>query len=398
MIMPDMLSMNLLNLYDTLTRPYYTSEKKFQFYSFTYGGIFTRQFGSHGSVSNPLRIWEPEQLALEMLQGYNPCTAIAKKSAQIDASDNGRRGHICFDGTFRILFSFGAAWRFFVHNNWSIGVYIPSYVMRLSHVKTHDLTESITDEDLRTKEFLTNPWVLPQETCALGDLDIGGWQRGGLGDIVTQAEWYQDFIQQRPILRNVRLNWRIGVGIPTARRVDENKLIAISFGRDGAWSIPLGIGLDFTVGSWFRTGVDVQLTFIFGNKRHRRIKTYPTQTDLLLLTKLDAYKDFGLEQQYNLYVEFFSRNLSFKCGYQYITQGDDELSFGNNNFSPNIANLLVKLHDRTMHEIILVGWYDMKDLIKSSTEVKIGMFSQLPFNGRRSFAQQTLSLMVAVNF
>lgn len=393
--------MNLFEPYDTLIRPYYSAYKRLQIYATAEFGYSNFGKNCDGIRVNVLQIWNCDQDALAMLDGFDPDTPAGEKRIVLDADDNGVRGHFKVTGDLDLLASWSLNVRWFFHDTWSLGVYFPFYAMRLRNVCWRECTQNFTDQDLRVKQLLTDNFFA--NVCTLGNgLDLQGWTRVGPGDITTLLEWYRDFPQRKRFLRNARLNWRFGFSLPTGFREDEDKILALPFGYDGAIAMPFGVGLDLCLSRYVNIGADVQLTHIFGNTRTRRIKTTSDQTELLLLEKLCAYKDYGMTQRFNIYVEFFKflKGLSFLVGYQFKKHGDDTLSFPSNAFSAQIANSAEKLQEWSMHHMIVRANYDFVVHTDYATQVRpqLEFFARLPFNGRRIAVTPTVGMLFSIDF
>lgn len=393
-------AMNILQPWEPLVRPDYNSSRMFQFYSLVEAGYDQLGLNADGGHVNTLQIYSCDQNALKMLSGFPESSCIGQKRIQVDAEDNGVRGHFNVCGDLKLLAAFSFNLRCFFTDSFSVGFYFPFLSMRLKDVCWRDLTGDIDEQDFRVHELLTDHFF--SNVCKLGGLDLGGWHRTGPGDATIMLEWYRDFRQNKPMLKNVRINWRVGVTMPTGLRADEDKLFAIPFGYDGAFSIPYGLGLDITLAKHLRVGVDVQLTHIFDNTRLRRIKTDLEQTEFLLLQKVCAHKDWGMVQRFDLYVELyrFLSGLSAKVGYQYLKQGDSTLSFGCNEFSPKIASTAQSLQDCTMHLLIPKINYDLQANLGSDCPVRpqIGFFGRFPFNGKRVALVSTLGVALSIDF
>ncbi|MCL5875835.1 MAG: hypothetical protein M1114_05170, partial [Candidatus Dependentiae bacterium] len=97
-----------------------------------------------------------------------------------------------------------------------------------------------------------------------------------------------------------------GFNLPTGKKQNEDLLMAVPFGYDGAYGIFGGAGIDILLAYIMKLGLDVELLHLFGNTRERRIKTNIDQTELLLLQKVSAYKDWGLYQRFNLYAKVYN--------------------------------------------------------------------------------------------
>src|SRR5690606_2717844 len=63
-------------------------------------------------------------------------------------------------------------------------------------------------------------------------LDVCGWKRSGIGDLLAQARWMADFPQAKPVVTNVRAQARLGLSFPTGKKQDEDKILAFPFGND----------------------------------------------------------------------------------------------------------------------------------------------------------------------
>lgn len=395
------LGMNLLRPYDSLIRPMYTNDYRWQISIWGATGISDKGFNSCNDHTNVLRIWQADQNALAMLQGFSDQSAIGQKNVEVNADDDGVRGHFCVSGDLKNRFSGMFAARVFFKDTWSLSVYLPLYSMALKNVCWLDQTKHVTDEDERVHELLTDDFF--NNVCELGcGLDLQEWQRTGVGDLTLLVEWSRDFAQAKPMLKNVRVNWRAGVGIPTGLRQDFDKVFAIPFGYDGAFSLPFGFGLDLYFDFYVRAGFDVQLTHVFGNTRERRVKTSEGQTDLLFLEKMDVYKDFGLTQQFNLYGQVYKifNAFSFLLGYQFIKHGKDAVALcPGSGFSAVVANSAESLREWTLHQMIVRADYELGAHFEDpSVYPRFSFFAQIPFNGKRVAATTNIGVTVALDF
>jgi hypothetical protein len=397
----NMHAMNLLRPYDTLIRPDFVGDRPWQVAFYAEGGLGTKAFCFNGEVCDALRIWQQDQNALKMLQGFPEDSPITQLRNQIDADDDGRRGHFLVRSDFELKYSLALAARVEFLRDFTFAAYLPFYSMELKNVCWQDQTANITSEDMRVKQLLTDNFFALVEELGCG-LDLRGWKRSGIGDLTLMLEWFRNFPQAKPLLKNVFLNWRLGLALPTGKRADENKLFAIPFGNDGATSLIFGFGIELLFSCYFKTGVDVQLFHLFDTTRLRRIKTDRNQTELLLLQKSEVHTDFGLWQRFNLFFEFyrFYHGLSFKVGYQFFKKGENHISLACNDFSTNIASTAVSLEDITMHEMILKATYDfgVDRSPDACTRPYLLLYTRLPFNGKHAVLARTLGVVLAVDF
>ncbi len=394
--------MNLIRPYDTLIRPAYTSGYRFQTSIFAQAGVGNKGYDCNACKTNALRIWNCDQNSLAMLDGFPSTSTIGQKRIEIDANDDGQRGHFLVAGDLKTRFSGAVGFRTFFKEDWSISAYLPFYAMELDNVCWRDQTQNVSDEDARVKSLLTDDFF--RQICSLGNgLDLGGWKRTGIGDVTLLGEWSRDFPQAKPLLKNVRVNVRAGLNLPTGLRQDEDKLMAIPFGYDGALGLPFGVGLDFHFVFYMRVGFDVQLTHVFGNTRTRRVQTNDCQTDLLLLQKMDVYKDFGMTQQFNLYAQIYKlvKGCSLLFGYQFLKHGQDELSLcANPDFSSSIANGSEYLKERMIHQVVIRADYDIGAHFSNDSRIypRISLYARLPFAGKRAVVSSGIGLTVSLDF
>jgi hypothetical protein len=396
-------AMNIVNTmwpYDTLIRPTFNNLHWWQAAFYAEGGFHNAKgYDNEGSVGNPLRIWNCQQNALAMLEGFPEDSAIGQLRSALLDSDNGIRGRFIVDGDLQLNFATAFAANLYFASDWRIGLYLPVYKMTLKDVNFIDQTPNIDNLDKLVHSLLTDNFAANVQQ--LGCLDIGGWERTGVGDLTLLIEWFRDFKQNKPFLKMVRVNWRWGIGFPTGLRENENLTFAVPFGYDGAVSMPFGLGLDLTLGSHFKGGIDVQLTQIFGHTRTRRIKTDLQQTELLLLEKTNVFKDSGLVQRFNLYVELYNflKGLSFSIGYQYLKQGDADYALATQQFSSNIANTSPRLENFTMHHLIPKFIYDFGyHYPDARTRPELGLYMRLPFNGKNVALIPTIGAVASIDF
>ena len=396
-------AMNLLHRpYDTLIRPEIYLDRCYELAFWAEAGVRpARGYNENDNLVNPLAIWQCNQDALAMLDGFPAGSLQTQLRNALNATDNGVRGHLCFNGNLNLDFggAFGARWYFLPHA-W-ITVLLPFYKVRLSNVSIVDLTQSLTAADLRVKQQLTSQ--LTTVVAQLGNgLSLAGWKRTGLGDLNLLCEFLFNFPQERPLLKNVEIDGRCGFTFPTGKRTDEDKLFAFPFGYDGAIGILFAGGLNVMLGHQFKAGIDVQLLHLFGNTRARRIKTALDQTELLLLAKTDAYKDYGLTQRFNLFVQGYhlmGSGLSLLIGYQFLKHGEDHLALNSCQFSSTIANTAVSLDEWIVHSVEFNLHYDFAQHCPDLWAApQVSLFSRLPFGGKRAAAFTTVGVMVAIDF
>ncbi|MCX5922855.1 MAG: hypothetical protein NTX86_06035 [Candidatus Dependentiae bacterium] len=395
-------AMNLLRQYDTLIRPDFRFDTTGHISVLAEHGFNAKGFGECGDFTNVLRLWNEDQDALKMLEGFDSASPIGLLATNLradGANDDGVRGHFNVCGNLHYdTVAFAGRWHFL--NTWFLTAYLPVNVMHLSDVTWVNQTQNVSAGDFSVKRKLTNDFFA--NVKRLGDgLELGSWKRTGVGDLIVLIEWMENFIQNKPLLKNAQVTWRLGTNFPTGLRQDEDKIFALPFGYDGALGVIFGFGLDLSLGDYFKVGGDVQLQHLFGNTRCRRIKTDVLQTELLLLQKTAVYKDFGLMQRFNLYCQFCNmKGFDIKFGYQFFKRGDDVLAVSSPNFSDNIANTAISLEDFTMHHAIIKANYDFSVLMDKGACVKpaLSLYARLPFNGKRAALCPAFGGIFALDF
>jgi hypothetical protein len=392
-------AMNIIRPYQILLRPEMVPDSAMQIYAYGERSFASHSFDECGEHTNPLRIYQPSQDALAMLNGFDPASAIGKKRIRVDANDDCVRGHLAPCSKFEVPFAAEIGLRFFFKHNLSLAFYLPYYHMRLHDVSWQDLTQDITVQDARTKTYLTNDIVA--NVAELGGLSMCGWDRKGVGDTTISLEWIKNFKQHKRMLHMVGINGRLGLTLPSGLRSNENEVMAFAFGNDGAFGLVFALGLDLYAGNYIKAGVDVQLMHQFGNTRDRRIKTAPFQTDLLLLAKTAAFTDFGLTQQFSLFVELYKifTGFSLTGAYQFYKHGFNTLYLTCNQFSTEIANTAFDLQGYTTHDAFVILKYDAAEhMCNYSWSPYVAAFVDIPFNGKRSVTTSMAGLVLGLNF
>ena len=393
-------AMNLPVFYDTLILPEQRDDQRFQFYAILQKGFSTIAFDEYECcASNVLRIWNKDQNAIKMLEGFRSDTNIGQLRTRIDANDDGIRGHFCVCGDLDVDFAgeLGLEYRFY--DEFFLSAHLPIFSMELKCVSWKDLTQEVNVDDFRVKEYLTND--LARRVRELGCLDICGWKRSGVGDLLLLTGWRRDFEQSKKMLKNVRLSTRVGLTLPTGKEANEDEIFAFAYGNDGGVGALVGGSLDLVFGQYLKAGLDVQLLHVFGHEKCRRIKTHRCQTELLLLKKMDTYREYGLTQRFNLYVQLyrFIKGLSCKVGYQFRRKSEDMIYICSHEFSDHIANTAISLQDWTMHSLVCNISYDFwNENDDRCVHPYISLFVKLPFNGMNTAMVRTVGCTLGIDF
>ena len=218
-------------------------------------------YGEETNSTNAMQIYNVQQNSIAMLAGFAPDTPAGKIAIPIDY-DNGVRGHFVPSATFKYNYCFAFSAKYTFPYNLSLEAYLPYYKMGLHDVCWYDLTPNVTDQDMIVRERLTNNFACNVYNLGCG-LNILGWERAGLGDLVFMIEWMRPFEQAKQLLKVVDLDARAGLSFPTGLKQNEDKVLAIPFGADGAVGAIIAGGLRVTLSDALRAGFDIELDYTF---------------------------------------------------------------------------------------------------------------------------------------
>jgi len=394
-----MFPINLFRRYDINFKTDRWPCERFEFDLLFEDAVKVQGRNSDNKEVNILQIWNKDQNALTMLRGFNPDSAIGKFAKQFnEVNDDGVIGHFCPKANLKAM-DFLITGQYYLPHDFCFSLCLPFYSMRLEDVTFTDLTKDITPNDKLVKDKLTND--ITKLVKDLGGLNLTGWKRTGIGDMVALMEWTKNFPQDKEYLKNVTLCTRLGLTIPTGLKRDEDQLFSIPFGNDGSWGILFGGGLDLLFGRYLKFGLDAEFLQLFGTTRDRRIKTDMDQTDLLFLAKTKTFREIGFTQRFNLYAQAnkFIKGLSFRFAYQYIKHGEDKLWLFNNCFSDAVANSAESLQNWTIHQLLFDLNYDfINDFECPKVVPNISLFYKMPFNGRRAVLCSTVGIAFSLSF
>lgn len=387
--------LNLFRFDNILLQPYCTKPCQLDLSFLTEISAHVNGRNGNGDKTNVLKIWNEDQDALAMIRGFSPDSKIGQLAAALNGvNDDGVRGHFNVNGKLEINdFAFIA--RYYLPKGFYLDLFMPFYFMKLKCIEYEDLTKYVTNQDLLTHELLTDN--IKTVLKDLGGLNLAPWEKNGLGDLVLSIWWKNDFPQEKPWLKNVRTYLRAGITIPTGAKNNIDDFASIPF-RFGGTGVFLGGDIEVTWGNCIKAGVDLQFLHIFGNHVKTRIKTDENQTDLFLLAKCDAYVDYGLMQEYFIYLQAirFFKGFSGRLAYNYLFRHEDELYLSNTTYSNTPANTAAYLEDWTIHNFIMMLDYEWKN--KNLNGAKLTLFWKQPFNGKRSVQATTVGAQFSYIF
>ena len=284
-------------------------------------------------------------------------------------------------------------------NEWTLSVYLPVYKMKFENIVWGNQTKNVTGDDALTRSLLTNNFF--SNVSRLGDnLNLQDWSDTGVGDTTVMVSWVRQFVQNKPWIKQVNINTRLGIALPTGVKKNEDKAFSVAFGNDGAYTMPFGAGLDLRFRRLCWAGIDISFEHIFSHTKNRRFMTDDAQTNYLFLQKSNIRKEYGFMQMFNLYVEpYITQALSVRFAYQHTKHGDDELFVLSEDYSSIVANKAEDLKEWTTHHVLMqLKWDRQKSDSDARFKPQASIFAQVPFNGRRSFQTANIGLSFNVSF
>lgn len=374
--------------------------------SYTSHGYATDSKEEITYVVDVLQIYEPVQNVVALYQGPSGLNSATTPFTQLlDSIAGGAGGGVSNlgDGLFQPTgklscgqFSLGATYG--CGQNFYISAYLPFYFAKLSNVCWTYLGNNNLFSGAQIQEKLIDAFAA--DALQYFDLNIGNWNRKGLGDLAVIAEWQRDFPQRRPTLKNVQVNGRLGITFPTALQNCQNIIMPINFGADGAIGLPFGAGLNMFLGDIIEVGFSGQFWYYWSNQKIRRIKTFPTQTTLLEPILTNTYKQYSIIQNFNLTASVYTpcQRFSIKGLYQYWRKGMDTLIPLSYDFNFDIVNTSRSLDEVTRHQFTIFGAYSPRpnDFKKSIPQAEI--FWKCSTNGMRTAIAGTYGAQLSLTF
>jgi hypothetical protein len=399
---------NVIWPFDTEIRWFARPECSWDFTVQGEGAVNVKAYNDCKHSTNVLQLWQESVSSLAMIRGFPENSYIGQVAAQLNGvPDDGIRGHMVPCGSMS-EWDVQFAARYFFRYGVSLGAWLPVYSMSLHDISWFDQTKSVTVEDLLTKSVLTNNFVQNVATLSgsfgtfgKNQMNIGSsWRKTGFGDLAVALGYARNFPQYKELLRNVAISAHAGLTFPTGLREDDHILMPIPYGSDGSMGGFFGLGVELQWFSFLRGGVQADFWKIFGDKRHHRIKTDGTQSDLVLLANVSTYTNWAVTRRYTLYGEIgdFERGYSFGVAYHYFNKGEDSLVLSTNEFSSQIANdSMHELLDWKLHDLTFMLSYNYcGNNLRYSPRIMI--YFKNPFRGERVLAAKTFGVSIGFDF
>ncbi len=387
---------NVLQPYNIALQPDPYHETKVSFQAGYEGVLAAKAFTPHiDHAGNVLQLYQRHQDGIAALKGFPP-TSLPGQYAQIFNINDDNLTHGLFTPyanlsiPLNMLFSIQGR----LAHNVSLHGYIP-----LIYAELKDVCWS---QDNKKIEFEDNN--LPNLLSVIGKLSgidlFNGWKRVGFSDAVIFVKWQNDFLQMKPVLRNVRLSLRGGLNFPTGKQEDICQLLSLPFGYDQGYGLYFGGYMMLQFVHDVRFMIDLEFLQLFGNTKTRRIPTAPHQTDLLFIAKDRVFVDPGFTQQYTFMLEKRSlyQGLSAALYYQYFKHNDDTYypttNFGN--FA--IINDAQSIQEYTTHQFLFQLNYEFNQYETSGSRPNLMLFGKYGFNGKRAILTSSLGLQFTYAF
>lgn len=351
------------------------------------------------------QIWGSPESSLAMLEGHQPGSALHGLSNRLRGTQDGTRGMFTVDGSLKwAQVGLSAKWLLSMiklPGQFVLSAHVPFIDARCQNVTWKSLTESQTlHDDMVKTELASNQSELATFVQQYGNLDIGDQQRQGIGDTTVLFSWQGHFSQYQRRLRDVRVQLRAGINIPTGHGVNPRKVFDIDFGRDGSISIPFGAGLRLDLGGGVRVGLDVAALAAVRRTKNWRLKTSWAQTPHLRLATGKATREYGLEWKFNVYSQLYSDQfgVTMTAGYQFLKRTDSTLYPQDDTLSSSIINTASDVDVSESHNVVWNVCYTPALVRNWRVRPEIFVGGKFPFNGRRMVSGYLLSGGVSFRF
>ncbi|MBM3886351.1 hypothetical protein FJ364_00320 [Candidatus Dependentiae bacterium] len=396
-----------LRAHDQAMRLSVIKNKKYHIKVAMESSLAERAYNPEQHRTNALTVLEKDQASIMALRNTAPEQKAAADTIlrrMFNPADNGVRGHLKPAGSFSELSvtpNVGAQFNVAgMPGLFAVDVHVPVVRKQISNISFADQTNTTLVPliaDLQVKKEMPN---MLQNFEDLGLLHTGKWVATGLGDTAIMGSWRNWFRQDKELVKGVELFAQLGVTLPTGKERDEDQMFSLPLGSDGAFGIPVGLGLNVQFINTFRAGLNIDFLAYLDKAKNRRLKTHQAQTDLFLLNKGDATKDYGLNWQFYLYLQsrHFIGGLSAKAAYQYLRHDTDKLTPRDNKFSFDVVNAAANLQEWHAHNVIFSLDYDHINSSDTLVVPQLSAFFKLPVGGKSVIAAQTVGLQMGVSF
>lgn len=396
--------------YDVDFRLYEWGKSKFRIGAFIEDGKTSTGRDWDSNKVGIFQLYNQTESSLGMLLGVPSGSFLDKLAKSLGvsaatATDNGCRGRFKLDGSYK-----ERNYTFFAHYKlpitldgiFQLSLFVPIREREFYNVSWCDQTRDVLSADKKFKEQVSGDLETFARNHACLDINQAGWKESGVGDVAVMLGWRKDFKQLKNYLKNVRINARVGVSIPTGKKKDDDQVLSLPLGLDGAWGVPASLGLDLDFIYHLRAGVELSFLGTFDTTRIYRMKTDINQTDFLLLHRGKATKSQGPMWQFILFTQakkLFFTGLSAMVSYHFVKHDENRLWPKSYDFDHAIVNSAQSLKEWSTHSFVFRGSYapwgtDTKGKFKP----QLSFFYKVPVAGKRAIVASTIGGQIAFSF
>jgi hypothetical protein len=347
--------------------------------------------------ANPLQLWYNEEDAVSALKmAANPAQIQPLAELLDEQNDNGEYGMYRFSGRVAAQNTMLSTYVYAPH--WiTLSFHLPIVT---SHVELLGIQRSGTTPTGTTVEDVASQPLL-QTIQQMGHLNLRSWHKTSVGDVGAFVWWQKDFVQARPLLKNVFTGVRLGMTLPTGVRDKEDELLGILF--DSGTKAP-GLVFGGTLKLWMTPaaffGIDAQISTLFAYRCLHRVKTDATQTEHLLINKVPALIRPGSIQHFTLYGGHarIVTGLGGRLAYQFTKHQDDTIFIDNDRVNPLVAADAERLQEWTTHSVVFSLTYDAWTDLHAKVKPYFSILVKGGFNGKRALVGNSVTFDIGCAF
>lgn len=371
-----------------------------------------------GQRRNVLMIYDDTQSILAMLRDavgdMQPKAQAALNSFGFAPPlvDDGKRGRISMQGTSRSidvnLWMRGYFPEFCRGGRVGLSAFLPVRRREINVRSRQNLTPKNTVPEVLLAHYIDD---LDTQLTSLSNLSIGSYSTTDAGDLVLRADvLYAGFPSETKAIKQFLLLAHLGLSVPTGKKRHEDKALSMPLGTDGAWGMPIGVGVEIDCVKIARFGLYGDVLYLFNKKRVRRLKTSEQQTEFLLINKAAARKEHGLTWQFEAFAQAyrFWLGCSARVAYRFAHHAADTLTTSDANFSEAIINTAKNLQGWTLHTMLFDLSYEFLQpasccapgpQARGGTVVPyIGIFANIALDGKAIIDQHAVGARCGVGF
>lgn len=355
-------------------------------------------------VAAPL-IYGAHESALGMLEGHRPGTSLHGFANKLRGMQDGERGTFSVTGDFEWSAAiFDVIYRLPMPSfpgMLSFGFHLPFISAGFSDIAWVSNTQNLTVQD----DAVHTLFVHDQESLATfaakhGSLSLAPTRKTGFGDIAAMIYWQAYFSQHQRRLREVLVQLRAGVQVPTGKKEDLDQAFDVDFGHDGTIALPVGGLLRLDLSGGVRVGMDVGLTTLVRRTKEWRLKTGWGQTPHLLLSKGLATREYGPEWRITMFGQLYSQvtGIVLTGGYQFFKHTDSTLYPQDDVTSARLINSSPTVDVSESHNMFAAVSYTPPITRRKAAMPELTAHVLIPFNGKSVVSGYVVSAGISIKF